>query len=568
MHDWSDEEMDEFSRDAADNFQPGRAGFDWSAIEKRLDAEMPIEKKKRRPLFIWFVLAALVAGGSYMAFTHGDGTKPSSTSKDIVERTGEPPSARTTRSAEKDIERKTSTDQQRTNNSIESPERKVAADPSSINSKAGSERESSLKHDAGSRRQTSLNGDAGSAPQSSLNGDATRRSSSTRDAGAPHQSSPKNEAVAASRSSDVVATPQSSNHAASSTPGTSMRNGARTTPRSPINAGAGFNVRDNSTLTLKSSRTKQKNLITSIASRPIIGSTRPGNLRSRKAKPNRQESSAVVKTNIPSDQSEGTSNAGIASDNAPSTTSDVVKEDVAKNPAPLISTQTDTAHQSIEKETAPKADATSAVAKKKQKKSSSNKKGFDFGVVAGSDLSTVNYKYVVKPGYNIGLAVNYRFPSRWGLSAAMIYTRKNYTISGSDYHVRSLPANIKVIKAEGDCAMWELPVQLTYRFATAPKHSWFVGGGISSYFMKNENYAFHSMVNGMYNYSERSYAANHNYAISMIAIDLGYEQQLSRSLSLQVRPYARLPLKDVGYGNIRLSSYGLNFQLNFTSLRR
>jgi hypothetical protein len=47
---------------------------------------------------------------------------------------------------------------------------------------------------------------------------------------------------------------------------------------------------------------------------------------------------------------------------------------------------------------------------------------------------------------------------------------------------------------------------------------------------------------------------------------MGVEQKLSKSLSLQVEPYVKIPVKGVGLGEVDLSSYGVNLSLRFAPL--
>lgn len=60
MHNFSDQEMDHLSKEAADNFEatPGLAM--WDNIQKRLDVEMPVQKKGKKRFFWLFSVSGLL----------------------------------------------------------------------------------------------------------------------------------------------------------------------------------------------------------------------------------------------------------------------------------------------------------------------------------------------------------------------------------------------------------------------------------------------------------------------------------------------------------------------------
>ena len=55
MHDWSDNELDGMSREAADNYGPGRGMPDWDELQKQLDKELPEYKEDNRRRFFFLI---------------------------------------------------------------------------------------------------------------------------------------------------------------------------------------------------------------------------------------------------------------------------------------------------------------------------------------------------------------------------------------------------------------------------------------------------------------------------------------------------------------------------------
>jgi hypothetical protein len=102
-------------------------------------------------------------------------------------------------------------------------------------------------------------------------------------------------------------------------------------------------------------------------------------------------------------------------------------------------------------------------------------------ILAGVDISTVEFKYSDNAGFNAGLLLGYRFNKKWSVGTGLIYTKKNYTAAGNDFDPPksywTSGSNIKLDKVDGSCYMWEVPVFASYRFNSSKKSGWFVSMG-------------------------------------------------------------------------------------------
>jgi hypothetical protein len=193
-------------------------------------------------------------------------------------------------------------------------------------------------------------------------------------------------------------------------------------------------------------------------------------------------------------------------------------------------------------------------------------KGFSFGILAGIDKSTVKFKYANDAGVNIGFIAGYHFSDRWSVHTGAIYTQKNYKLAGSDFTAPkgSWPSFYKLENVEGYCRMWEVPLLARYTISQTNRNSIFLSTGLSSYFMTSEKYDYtYYPNNGPMTTRSMEYNSSDTHIMSILHLSAGFENRISRSLSLQVEPYAKLPLGGVGFGNIRLSSFGLNFSVQY-----
>ncbi|MEO8174486.1 MAG: outer membrane beta-barrel protein [Sediminibacterium sp.] len=191
-------------------------------------------------------------------------------------------------------------------------------------------------------------------------------------------------------------------------------------------------------------------------------------------------------------------------------------------------------------------------------------KGFSFGILAGIDKSTVKFTYDHSPGYNMGFLTGYHFSDRWSVHTGVIYTQKNYKLAGADFTAPkgSWASYYKIDNVEGYCRMWEIPVLARYTISQNSNRNVFLSTGLSSYFMTSENYDYAYYTNaGLLATRNTAYNSADTHIMSILHLSVGFENRISRSWSLQVEPYAKIPMGGVGFGNIRLSSFGLNFSV-------
>ncbi len=194
----------------------------------------------------------------------------------------------------------------------------------------------------------------------------------------------------------------------------------------------------------------------------------------------------------------------------------------------------------------------------------SSGKGFSYSLLAGVDKSTVKYTHGDHPGYNLGIEIGYHFNHRWSIQTGAIYTQKKYTVNGSDFTPPkgSWASNYQFDEIEGYCRMWEVPLLVRYQLGTGRKPSPIsFSTGLSSYFMTKENYTYYYLYNGQPVIRNTNYASSDTHLLSIWHISAAYSSPVSKKWILGIEPYAKLPLGGVGFGQIRLSSFGINLFL-------
>lgn len=190
---------------------------------------------------------------------------------------------------------------------------------------------------------------------------------------------------------------------------------------------------------------------------------------------------------------------------------------------------------------------------------------FTVGLVTGPDLSNVNFRFNDKPGYNAGIRLSWQFAPRFAVSTGAVYTKKNYSAIGNDYHPpKGYWTNyVTIDKVIGSCWMIDVPLEIRYDLHAGNSSKWFVSSGLSTYLMNKEDYEYHYMNNGQYTVRRWINDEHSSYILSVANLSAGYEQMVGKHISVQAEPYLKVPLSGVGFGKMQMNSYGLNISIRY-----
>lgn len=194
-------------------------------------------------------------------------------------------------------------------------------------------------------------------------------------------------------------------------------------------------------------------------------------------------------------------------------------------------------------------------------------RSLEFGLVIAPDFSSVNSVAGDKAGSTIGLTVDYQFASHWYVGTGLLITRKNFAANPENYHVppgyySSMGVN-NVDLVKGSFNMLEIPLNLRYDFSYTGNTMFFATAGVSSYVRTSENCNYYYSWFGREFSRGKEYPNQPNYMFSAINLSVGVETGISNSLSLLIAPYVKIPSRNIGFGQVELSSVGINFALKF-----
>jgi len=196
---------------------------------------------------------------------------------------------------------------------------------------------------------------------------------------------------------------------------------------------------------------------------------------------------------------------------------------------------------------------------------------WQFGLMVAPDFASVNSLAGDRAGSSFGLTVDYQILPRFYLSSGILATRKNYAARSQDYHAppgfyqgAGIFGAVDFVK--GSFYMMEIPLNLRYDFSVAGNTMFFISGGSSSYLMTSENanlYWRRGSSNLTYCNPTDHLSIKSTTLFATINLSAGVETVLSNSLSMVIAPYMKLPTKELGFGHVQMNSVGINFGLKW-----
>ncbi|MBO9571968.1 MAG: outer membrane beta-barrel protein [Chitinophagaceae bacterium] len=204
---------------------------------------------------------------------------------------------------------------------------------------------------------------------------------------------------------------------------------------------------------------------------------------------------------------------------------------------------------------------------KENKKTTSGKGSkWQISFSTGPDLSVIGMSKTGDWKMQYGIGVGYSINERVQLRTGFLISRKLYYADSSDYNPPKgfwdYYPNLQ--KIDANCLVYEIPLNVVYTFPSAKKHQWFVSGGLSSYLMKQETYAYYYKdPSGQDRYRERTINNENDHILSILHLSGGYQYKLNDKLSLMAEPYMKLPLGGVGFGKVKLNNTGVLFTVGY-----
>jgi len=188
---------------------------------------------------------------------------------------------------------------------------------------------------------------------------------------------------------------------------------------------------------------------------------------------------------------------------------------------------------------------------------------FAVTVLASSDVNGLSSFSMANTGQNVGLLFSTRF-NKLSITTGAYYSYKPYTVPFAAYNptttykFRNTPQSVTA-----DCRMLDIPLNIDYQIFAKNNNAISIGTGISSFIMLKENYKYNYSNASAYGVSTYNVKDPDKYLFSSVNLQANYRRQINSKIGLNVMPYLKIPLNDIGYSKVKLQTMGVAVGLNW-----
>lgn len=190
---------------------------------------------------------------------------------------------------------------------------------------------------------------------------------------------------------------------------------------------------------------------------------------------------------------------------------------------------------------------------------------FSASLVTSPDLSTVNsFSNFQQPGYRVGLLIEYALNDRFSVSTGLVQSMVKYSARNYDANPSyNWPGGVAPNELTAVCLLFDIPITIKYNVVNFEQSRLFATAGLSSYFMQNEEYQFYYQQDQPGQIQSWSDRTGTRHWFSNAGLSFGYELDIHQKWSLRAEPYIKIPISEIGWGNVKLYSMGSFFSVNY-----
>ncbi|WP_406825028.1 hypothetical protein [Pedobacter sp. KACC 23697] len=189
-------------------------------------------------------------------------------------------------------------------------------------------------------------------------------------------------------------------------------------------------------------------------------------------------------------------------------------------------------------------------------------------ILAAPDLTSVQKSGQSSLSGGFGLEATVILNRKLSVTTGVSYAKKIYNSDfnlykpNTDYVFGIKPSNI-----HANCDVLDIPINLNYKVFDNRGNSISVSTGLSSYLMLKEKYSF--SYSGTYQGPQDFEVRNENqHYLGIANIGVEFQHRINQNLSISAKPFMKIPLTDIGYGNTRLSSAGVAISVNMNLFKK
>ncbi|GGI27667.1 outer membrane beta-barrel protein [Pedobacter mendelii] len=201
-------------------------------------------------------------------------------------------------------------------------------------------------------------------------------------------------------------------------------------------------------------------------------------------------------------------------------------------------------------------------------KNFSNKPRMVLSILAAPDLTSVQYSGKSSVSGSFGAELTVFLTKRLSVTTGAAYAKKIYNSEfslynpNSTYVFKNQPINI-----HANCDVIDIPLNVNYKIFEKRKNSLTLSTGLSSYLMLKEKYSYTYAENAQGRKEYEVKNQNKHY-LGIANIGVEFQHKINNKFSISARPFMKLPLTDIGYGNMKLSSTGVAVSVNMNLFKK
>jgi len=196
------------------------------------------------------------------------------------------------------------------------------------------------------------------------------------------------------------------------------------------------------------------------------------------------------------------------------------------------------------------------------------KSRFVLSILAAPDLTSVQKSGTSNLSGGFGIEATYLITKKLSITSGASYAKKIYDSDFSLYNPNTsyifkiAPSNI-----HANCDVIDIPLNVNYKVFGNSRNSVSVSTGLSSYLMLKEKYSY-SYTGDYKGPQDFEVKGQNQHYLGIANVGIEFQHKINNNLSISAKPFMKIPLTDIGYGNSRLSSTGVAVSVNMNLFKK
>ncbi|KQM74997.1 hypothetical protein ASE74_03195 [Pedobacter sp. Leaf216] len=196
------------------------------------------------------------------------------------------------------------------------------------------------------------------------------------------------------------------------------------------------------------------------------------------------------------------------------------------------------------------------------------KSRFVLSILAAPDLTSVQKSGQSSLSGGFGVEATYILTKKLSITTGAAYAKKIYDSDFSLYRPNTsylftvAPSNI-----HANCDVIDIPLNVNYKVFGNNRNAISVSTGLSSYIMLKEKYSY-SYTGGYEGPQGFEVKGRNQHYLGIANVGVEFQRKINNNLSISAKPFMKIPLTDIGYGNSKLMSTGVAVSVNMNLFNR